>query len=387
MKIKNVTYSFFQTLCLIFLAALFIIFSKNTRKGAYDGLTLAMNTVVPSLLPLLIIFLTFMKSSANNILIKLFGNFSRVFFNLPKAAFSAILFGLVGGYPTGALLSEELFEAGEIDSNQAKRLMCFNFCGGCGFIITAVGTVTFNSTRLGVMLFLSNALSSILIGFVLSFKEKRLEKSEYSLFSFTSLGDALTLATPKAAQSVIVITAYIVLFSALSSTVKIPEPLLPIIEITNGVCNGDFSLPLTAAFLSFGGICIHLQISDVLRKFKMSYFEFLLFRLISSVLSYFIMKLLLYFFPVDLSVFANASTPVRLSSVNVTLSVLLVAGCFVSVLDLNSRRKAKSRNNKCSYFFNLLSFQTFCSFVFLGRGSWRVKSRISKYPAHIPALF
>lgn len=102
-------------------------FFKNTRKGAYDGLTLAMNTVVPSLLPLLIIFLTVMKSSANNILIKLFGNFSRVFFNLPKAAFSAILFGLVGGYPTGALLSEELFEAGEIDSNQAKRLMCFNF--------------------------------------------------------------------------------------------------------------------------------------------------------------------------------------------------------------------------------------------------------------------
>ena len=339
MKIKNVTYSFFQTLCLIFLAALFIMFSKNTRKGAYDGLTLAMNTVVPSLLPLLIIFLTFMKSSANNILIKLFGNFSRVFFNLPKAAFSAILFGLVGGYPTGALLSEELFEAGEIDEEQAKRLMCFNFCGGCGFIITAVGTVTFNSTRVGVMLFLSNALSSILIGFVLSFKEKRLEKSEYSLFSFTSLGDALTLATPKAAQSVIVITAYIVLFSALSSTVKIPEPLLPIIEITNGVCGGDFSLPLTAAFLSFGGICIHLQISDILRKFKISYFEFLLFRLISSVLSYFVMKLLLYFFPVDLSVFANASTPVRLSSVNVTLSVLLVVGCFVSVLDLNSRRK------------------------------------------------
>ena len=66
------------------------------------------------------------------------------------------------------------------------------------------------------------------------------------------------------------ITAFIVLFAALSSTVKIPEPLLPIIEITNGVCNGDFSLPLTAAFLSFGGICIHLQISGVLRKFKIS---------------------------------------------------------------------------------------------------------------------
>lgn len=340
MKIKNVTYSFFQTLCLIFFAALFVIFSKNTRQGAYDGLILAMNTVVPSLLPLLIIFLTFMRSSANNILIKLLGNFSRVFFNLPEEAFSAILFGLVGGYPTGALLTEELFEVGGIDEEQAKRLMCFNFCGGCGFIITAVGTATFDNSIIGILLFLSNVASSLIIGFLLSFKEKRIKKGTYSFSEYVPLGDALTLATPKAAQSVIVITAYIVLFSALCGIVKIPEPLLPIIEITNGVCGGDFSLPLTAAFLSFGGICIHLQISGVLRKFKMSYFEFMLFRLISSVLSYFIMKLLLRLFPVDLSVFANASTPVRLSSVNVTLSVLLVVGCFVSVLDLNSRRKA-----------------------------------------------
>lgn len=111
------------------------------------------------------------------------------------------------------------------------------------------------------------------------------------------MGDALTLAAPKASQSVIVITAYIVLFSALSNIFKMPEPVLPLLEITNGVCGGDFSLPLTAAFLSFGGICIHLQISQSLRKIKMSYFEFLLFRLISSVLSYFVMKIILRIFP------------------------------------------------------------------------------------------
>ena len=264
--------------------------------------------------------------------IKIFGFLSRVLFNLPESSLSALLFGLVGGYPTGALLCDELFEAGEIDSNQAKRMMCLNFCGGCGFIITAVGSASFGNTKI--------VISSLIIGFALSFKEKRIEKSTYSLTEYVPLGDALTLAAPKASQSVIVITAYIVLFSALSNIFKMPEPVLPLLEITNGVCGGDFSLPLTAAFLSFGGICIHLQISQSLRKIKMSYFEFLLFRLISSVLSYFVMKIILRIFPLEVPVFANSTTPVKLTSVNITLSVLLIIGCFVSVLDLNSRKKA-----------------------------------------------
>ena len=338
MKIKSVTLSAFQTVILMFFSLIFILFSKNARIGAYARLKLALNTVTPSLLPLLIIFLTFMKSSANSVFIKIFGFLSRVLFNLPESSLSALLFGLVGGYPTGALLCDELFEAGEIDSNQAKRMMCFNFCGGCGFIITAVGSAAFGNTKIGVMLFLSNVISSLIIGFALSFKEKRIEKSTYSLTEYVPLGDALTLAAPKASQSVIVITAYIVLFSALSNIFKMPEPVLPLLEITNGVCGGDFSLPLTAAFLSFGGI--HLQISQSLRKIKMSYFEFLLFRLISSVLSYFVMKIILRIFPLEVPVFANSTTPVKLTSVNITLSVLLIIGCFVSVLDLNSRKKA-----------------------------------------------
>ena len=99
MKIKNVTYSFFQTLCLIFLAALFIIFSKNTRKGAYDGLTLAMNTVVPSLLPLLIIFLTFMKSSANNILINCSEIFQEYFLICQRQLFRQFFSALSADIP------------------------------------------------------------------------------------------------------------------------------------------------------------------------------------------------------------------------------------------------------------------------------------------------
>ncbi len=339
MKIFNLTLNTFEGILLFCLSLLLIIFSKEARVGAYDGLKLAMNTVLPSLLPLLIIFLTVMKTGVRSLFSKCFGFISRYVFNLPEVAISSFIFGMLGGYPTGALLCEQMYELNDLSCAQAKRMMCFNFCGGCGFIITAVGSATFGDTKIGFLLFASNVISSFLLGFILSFKEKRIKKGTYSFSEYVPLGDALCKSTEKATQSVLVITAYIVLFSSVCGIFKIPDIFLPIMEITNGVCKGEFSLPLTSAFLSFGGICIHLQLSGIMRKLGLSYFEFFFFRALAGLISYFVMKLLLLIFPTSVDVFATSSIPVKFSSVNLTLSVLLIIGCFVSVLDLNGRKK------------------------------------------------
>ena len=339
MKVVNFKINSFQGILLFMLAMLLIIFSKSAREGAYDGLKLAMNTVLPSLLPLLIIFLTVMKTGAKSLFSKLFGFVSRWVFNLPEPAISSFLFGMLGGYPTGALLSEEMFESNDLSREQAKRMMCFNFCGGCGFIITAVGSVVFNDAKIGNLLYFSNVISAVLLGFMLSFKEKRIKKGTYSFDEYVPLGDALCVSTNKACKSVLLIASYIILFSAVCNIFKIPDIFLPILEITNGVCNADFSLPMTSAFLSFGGICIHLQLSSVMRKLGLKYMEFLVFRALGGIISYFVMKLLLLLFPTSIDVFAPVNAPIKFSSVNVTLSVLLIIGCFVSVLDLDGKKK------------------------------------------------
>ena len=67
--------------------------------------------------------------------------------------------------------------------------------------------------------------------------------------------------------------------------------------------------------------------------------EFLVFRALGGIISYFVMKLLLLFFPTSIDVFAPVNAPIKFSSVNVTLSVLLIIGCFVSVLDLDGKKK------------------------------------------------
>lgn len=324
---------------LILIAGIFMFSSSLAKQGASDGLILAQNTVIPSLMPLLIIFLMIMKTNAKDVLAKLFGFLCEYIFNLPRVTFPAVLLGLLGGYPSGAILTKELFDNGEIDFRQAQRMMCFNFCGGAGFIVTAVGSATLKNEKAGAILLFSNILSSVFIGFLLSFTEKRKKENYYSFTADKNIFDALNESVRSAVSSVLNITAYIVLFSSFMKIFPINEKLVSLFEITNGVCgNASMPLPLTSAVLSFGGLCIHFQIFNLLKKMNVKYFVFFAFRIISAFLSYCFCKALLWIFPVELAVFSAFSQEVKFSSVNVPLSFLMILGCFIIVLDVNSRK-------------------------------------------------
>lgn len=329
---------------LIFLmagAVMLIAFSSDAKAGAAEGLVLSQSTIIPSLLPLLIIFLLIMKTGAKDVLAKAFGFICTYAFNLPQVAFPAVFLGLAGGYPTGALLTQELLLNGDIDERQAQRLLKFNFCGGCGFIITAVGTATLKSTKAGVILFLSNVLSSVIIGFILSFEGKRSPQGYYSYTEEKSLGDALIEATDGAIKSVLSITAFIILFSAVNRVLNIPKDFMPLLEITSGVCTGKtYPLPQLSAYLSFGGLCIHFQLLPILAKARMKYYDFLFFRVLSALISYCVTKLILIISPIEISVFSNTGTiTAQMSSVNIALSILMALGCFVIIADIMSKKK------------------------------------------------
>lgn len=323
-------------------AGVLITFSSDAKAGAAEGLALAQNTIIPSLTPLLIIFLIVMKTGAKDILAKSFGFISTYIFNLPQVTFPAIFFGLVGGYPTGALLTNELLIKGEIDNKQAQRMLRFNFCGGCGFIITALGSAVLKSTKAGLLLFFSNIISSVIIGFILSFCEKRKIESYYSYTEDTEFGDALTNATNSAVKSVLNITAFIILFSAINKIFPLPLEIMPLIEITNGVCSDTIShsLPQLSAYLAFGGLCIHCQLLPIIANAKMKYYDFLFFRVFSGLLSYCLAKLLLFISPMEISVFSNYTKNIaELSSVNIALSLLMVVGCFIIIMDISAKKK------------------------------------------------
>ena len=330
-----------QSVGIFALIICFIVFSVRAKAQALEGMKLCLNVIVPTLLPILILTNTIIKSSSRVFLETVFSPLARLL-RLPKCACCALILGLIGGYPTGAILSNELFNLHLIDNQTAKRLLRCSFCGGVAFIITAVGTIHLNSTKTGILIYTVNVLSSIIICVADGIIHPNTNKStqEYSIGS-QSFCNALINSIECSTKSVAVMCGCIVFFSAICGLVSIPPFAMPLIEITNGIFkfNGSISLPYLCFFLSFGGLCIHLQILNVIKSTGIGYIDFFVHRVVGGLISYFLGKGYILLFNPDTEVFSNISqiTP-RLNQINGSLSIILLASCIVIVVDLNNKK-------------------------------------------------
>ena len=330
-----------QSVGIFALIICFIVFSVRAKAQALEGMKLCLNVIVPTLLPILILTNTIIKSSSRVFLETVFSPLARLL-RLPKCACCALILGLIGGYPTGAILSNELFNLHLIDNQTAKRLLRCSFCGGVAFIITAVGTIHLNSTKTGIIIYTINVLSSIIICVADGIIHPNTNKStqECSIGS-QSFCNALINSIECSTKSVAVMCGCIVFFSAICGLVSIPPFAMPLIEITNGIFkfNGSISLPYLCFFLSFGGLCIHLQILNVIKNTGIGYIDFFVHRVVGGLISYFLGKGYILLFNPDTEVFSNISqiTP-RLNQINGSLSIILLASCIVIVVDLNNKK-------------------------------------------------
>lgn len=322
-------------------AGALIICSYKAKEGALYGAALAEKVIIPSLLPLLIIFNFILNCGAGRILENILSPFTYGVLRLPKCTGAAVFFGLIGGYPTGALLTANLYRNSDIDSYTAKRLLRFNFCGGAGFIITAVGTGILQNRQQGLILFFSVVISALISACIGALIWKDAEKGSSDYMALPA-ADALNKSVEQSARSVINMSACIILFCAFQGIVNIPSFLSPLIEITSGVADAGtkFPLPVLAFFLAFGGFCIHLQIFGMIKEVGMKYADFLLWRMINGVLSAIICALLIKIFPDASAVFSNYSDSIiRPTSVNAALSVLMLLGSAVLIFDLENRKR------------------------------------------------
>lgn len=330
-----------QSVGIFALIICFIVFSVKAKAQALEGMKLCLNVIVPTLLPILILTNTIIKSSSRVFLETVFSPLARLL-RLPKCACCALILGLIGGYPTGAILSNELFNLHLIDNQTAKRLLRCSFCGGVAFIITAVGTIHLNSTKTGIIIYTVNVLSSIIICVADGIIHPNTNKStqECSIGS-QSFCDALINSIECSTKSVAVMCGCIVFFSAICGLVSIPPFAMPLIEITNGIFkfDGSISLPYLCFFLSFGGLCIHLQILNVIKSTGIGYIDFFVHRVVGGLISYFLGKGYILLFNPNTEVFSNISqiTP-RLNQINGSLSIILLASCIVIVVDLNNKK-------------------------------------------------
>lgn len=356
-RVQNVLVLLF----ILLFAAILLTQPAMASKSIHNGLLLCANTIIPSLFPFLVLSSFMTTSGLADKIGRLLNPISRLLFNLPGVSGSAIVMGMLGGYPTGARMTAELLELGAIDQGQAKRMLHFCINSGPAFVISAVGYSMLGNKKVGLILFLSLVLSSLVIGIVTGiFSRKKKPDSHLHVQRNTvrppDMIDSFVLSTANAANAMFSICAWVLVFSAFTSylvllplSLKQDALLSCILEVTGGVseASGFFSPPFLCGALAFSGLSVHFQIMKYINKIGMKYPQFLLSRLINAVVAGVICEIMLRLFPYDTQVFSNGvaaiANPVS-SSIPAAVGLVFMCGILLlEIKNLNPDEKSGKR--------------------------------------------
>lgn len=197
----------------------FLADAGEVRAAAAEGLALCGRAVIPALFPFM---------AASTMLVSLgFGEWVSPrlsglmrLYRLPGPAGSALLLGLVGGYPIGARTAAELRKKGLLTVDEAERLL--GFCNNSNpvFLLSVLGGGVFGSPRAGVYLWLIHVLSALLTGFFFRGSAKpngRQQPPRFSPCQPPSLPAAFVEGVKSACGSMLYVCGFVIFFYVLAS--------------------------------------------------------------------------------------------------------------------------------------------------------------------------
>lgn len=326
-------YSFFLHFVLLF-------FQDKIYKQQNLGLLLFANSVVPALLPF---FIATEILSHTNVVLKigeLFNRYMRPIFNVPGIGAYALVMGIISGYPVGAKIVTNFRNNGLCTKAEAERLLAFTNNSGPLFIIGTVGITMFGNTEIGILLFITHFVSSLLVGFLFRFwkyndKEKinayKKSSSSSATITFSNLGEVLSDSILNAVNTIVIIGGFVVLFSVIISILNncgffnvitvLLTPLFKnlnlstdfispiisgIIELTNGlsaVCSVpeksiSINIILSAFLLGFGGFSVLLQVLSIVSKSDISIKAYFVGKLLQGTIACILTYVVIHIFPI-----------------------------------------------------------------------------------------
>lgn len=278
-KIKAENF-FYYLLCGVIVWYLYesIIYSKEIIFGVSQTIYRIINVVFPSLFGFMVACEFIVKTGIYKSLSVIFIPISKYLFRLPPQLFSVYLLSCIGGYPVGVKMLNSLVSINSIDKETATRFAPFCYCVSPSFSVGIVGVAIFSSVKIGVIVYISCLIANTLALLIYSHIYKFKSNSDNEKIQIN--GDILVNSVVSSGKSMLIISAMIIFFSYLINLldclkfydiIKLKnaniflKSLFDITFISN--LSADFKvLPLITAVISFGGICILLQVFCICNK-------------------------------------------------------------------------------------------------------------------------
>lgn len=296
-------------LIVLFFTMLFC--SSVTFQGALNGLNLWLFTVLPSLLPYMIISAYMTENGTFRYLSRFLSPVTKHIFKLSEDCGYVILLGFLCGYPIGSKLSADLVKRKQISAREGQILISFCNNVSPAFIVTylihnIISLPGLHHIILAVMIAVPLLCGILFSRLSLCFCKKPEQpenpplsdrKNQPAKPQAGSIDDCIISGF----ENIFKLGGYIILFSILSEFISTAPDISPLLrnricaalEITSGLNTyAASSCPLSVlitecpAFMAFGGLCCLAQTSSMIKGSGLSLGLYFLAKLLIAAATY-----------------------------------------------------------------------------------------------------
>ena len=297
------------TLCVTLFFAAMLLFPQAAFQGASLGVLLWFHTVLPTLLPFLIISNLLIHTGAINMISRILAPILCRFFRVSPYGAFVILIGFLCGCPMGSKVAADLLKKDGISEREARYLL--SFCNNTSpmFIVSYIIWQNLKVPALTIMLsFVFRRLYQIPKQGETGNRKFFLQSPGFGNGSGNGSG-SLDTCIMNGFETITRIGGYIILFSILISFAGLlpVKPaaftgfFLPSLEITTGIpmiCNAPMSRNMqimqALALTSFGGWCAAAQTRAMIQGTSLPFLPYIAEKLITALATSLLVWLFLY---------------------------------------------------------------------------------------------
>ena len=295
---KNIRlYDYLSASAAILFVILLISGPQRCTAGAAYGLKLSAEILAPAIFPFAVPVIFLMNTA--------------LFKKSKRKILIVYILSLLGGYPIGAKLINELQNNGDISAENAEHILPFCVNSGPSFVILAVGNGIFDNRNIGYILLFSHVITSFFL--MLAFYRKLLfsKVADVKSNNSTPIMDNFIYSVHNASNATLSICAFVVLFSVVgaytesfATTAKPFSIIISLLEITMAISKTR-NVYFVSFLLGFAGFSVWMQ---VFAQSKTNIIRFTVIRTAHGALSAFITALIIKIFGIALPSLGNAVT-------------------------------------------------------------------------------
>lgn len=320
---KRIFKSIFIMFLLLFVLFLILTSSQSVIDSIMLSFSIWKNNVFPTLFPFFVLSEILINYGFVELTSELFKPFMRLFKLKGACAFGFVM-SLISGFPSSAKYVRELFISGNINCIEASKLLIFTHFSNPLFVLGTISVLFLKNKKVGLLILATHYIGNIFVGLIfrnfgncdcdkekLSLKQALINMHKKRISNNKSFGSILFSAVSNAIDTLLlvfgIISIFLIITTLINNCVDLSSyhqsVLSGIVEMTQGLKSiSILDIPLkikgtlSVFFISFGGVCVHMQIISILSDTDIQYLPFFIARIIHACFSSLLFYILFDFF-------------------------------------------------------------------------------------------